>query len=164
MELCAAGKCGAVDWALWPMPNGKDDGSQGAPNPNTYSDNLDGTVSDRVTNLMWQQHIPATGGVGEDGNLTWAEASEYCATLSAAGHTDWRLPSQIELVSLLDYSNLGEAQPPINSAFFPDTPPDAFWSSTKSAGSQTAAWTVYMDVGFTYAYDMTSVGRVRCVR
>jgi hypothetical protein len=164
MEVCAAGRCGAVDWALWPMPNGKDDTSGGAPNPNTYSDNLDGTVTDRVTNLIWQQRAPATGGASEDGNLTWPEATEYCATLPLAGHDDWRLPSQIELASLVDYSNLGEGQPPINSAFFPDTPSDAFWSSTKSAGSETAAWTVYMDVGFTYAYDMTSVGRVRCVR
>jgi hypothetical protein len=164
MEVCATGQCGAVDWALWPMPNGKDDTSGGAPNPNAYSDNLDGTVTDRVTNLMWQQHIPTTGGVSEDGNLTWVEATEYCATLSAAGHDDWRLPSQIELVSLLDYSNLGEGHPPIDSAFFPDTPADAFWSSTKSAESETAAWTVYMDVGFTYAYDLTTVGRVRCVR
>jgi len=164
MEVCAAARCGDVDWALWPMPNGKDDTSGGAPNPNTYFDNLDGTVSDRVTNLMWQQHIPVTGGPSEDGNLVWAEATEYCATLSAAGYADWRLPSQIELVSLLDYSNLGEGHPPINSTFFPDTPSEAFWSSTKSASSATAAWTVYMDVGFTYAYDMTTVARVRCVR
>jgi hypothetical protein len=164
MQVCAAGQCGAVDWALWPMPNGKDDTSAGAPNPAAYLDNMDGTVTDLVTHLMWQQHIPTTGGPSEDGNLSWAEASEYCATLSEAGHDDWRLPSQIELVSLLDYSNLGAGQPPINSAFFPDTPADAFWSSTKSAASETSAWTVYMDVGFTYAYDMGTVGRVRCVR
>jgi hypothetical protein len=146
------------------MPNGKDDTSAGAPNPNSYADNMDGTVSDRVTNLMWQQRIPMTGGASEDGYLTWAEAAEYCATLSAAGYDDWRLPSQIELVSLLDYSNLGEGQPPIDSTFFPDTPADAFWSSTMSAAAPTSAWTVYMDVGFTYAYDMSTVGRVRCVR
>ena len=164
MEVCAAGRCGDVDWALWPMPNGKDDVSDGAPNPNAYTDNLDGTVSDQVTQLMWQQSVPATGGISEDGNLAWAEADDYCATLSLAGHDDWRLPSQIELVSLVDYSNLGEGQPPINGAVFPDTPRDAFWSSTKSVASDTSAWTVYMDVGFTYAYDMASLGRVRCVR
>jgi hypothetical protein len=152
------------NWALWPMPNGKDDVSNGAPNPNTYSDNLDGTVSDRVTHLMWQQRVPAKGGAADDGDLTWAEANDYCATLSAAGNDDWRLPTQIELVSLLDYSNMAAGQPPIDSTVFPDTPLAAFWSSTKHAVSQTEAWTVYMDVGFTYAYDMNTVGRVRCVR
>jgi len=117
-----------------------------------------------VTHLMWQQVVPTTGGAGNDGNLMWAEATSYCATLVLAGHDDWRLPSQIELVSILDYSNLGAGQPPINRALFPNTPADAFWSSTKSAVMDTSAWTVYMDVGFTYAYDMTTVGRVRCVR
>ncbi len=164
MEVCAAGRCGAVDWALWPMPNGKDDVSGGAPNPNAYVDNLDGTVADQVTHLVWQQRVPTTGGASEDGYLTWPVANDYCATLSLAGHDDWRLPSQIELVSLLDYSNLGTGQPPIASAYFPDTPADAFWSSTKSAASQTSAWTVYMDVGFTYAYDLSTVAKVRCVR
>ncbi|HEX3855478.1 MAG TPA: DUF1566 domain-containing protein [Polyangiaceae bacterium] len=159
-----AGSSNALAWALWPMPNGKDDISGGAPNPSSYSDNMDGTVTDRVTNLIWQQRVPTTGGANDDGNLTWAEATEYCATLSLAGHRDWRLPAQIELVSLLDYSDLGQGQPPINGAFFPDTPSEAFWSSTQSANSDTVAWTVYMDVGFTYAYDVTTVGRVRCVR
>jgi len=155
---------GAAAWALWPMPNGKDDVSNGAPNTNAYSDNMDGTVSDQVTHLMWQQRVPATGGAGDDGNVTWPEAMDYCGNLPLAGHDDWRLPTQIELVSLVDYSNLGQGHPPIDSAFFPDTPLAAFWSSTRHAASDSEAWTVYMDVGFTYAYDMSSLGRVRCVR
>ena len=164
MEVCASGLCGALDWALWPMPNGADDVSAGAPTPNKYSDNMDGTVSDLVTHLMWQQQVPTTGGPNEDGNLTWGPASDYCASLSASGHDDWRLPSQIELVSLLDYSDLGQGHPAIDSALFPDTPLAAFWSSTTLAGAETNAWTVYFDAGFTYAYDMSTVARVRCVR
>ena len=154
----------AVDWALWPMPNGSDDVSAGAPNLNTYSDNMDGTVSDAVTRLMWQQQVPVTGGPSEDGNLTWTAANDYCATLSASGHADWRLPSEIELVSLLDYSNLGQGHPSIDSTVFPDTPLAAFWSSTPLAGADTNQWTVYFDAGFTYAYDVSTVARVRCVR
>jgi Protein of unknown function (DUF1566) len=164
MEICAAGLCGAVDWALWPMPNGNDDVSGGAPNPNAYIDNSDGTVSDQVTHLMWQQRVPTTGGASEDGYLTWPVAHNYCDALSLAGHDDWRFPSEIELVSLLDYSNFAVGVPPIDSAVFPDTPADAFWSSTLAAGSDTSAWTVYMDVGFTYAYDVGTVAKVRCVR
>lgn len=154
----------AVDWALWPMPNGSDDVSAGAPNLNTYSDNMDGTVSDAVTRLMWQQQVPVTGGPSEDGNLTWTAANDYCATLSASGHADWRLPSEIELVSLLDYSNLGQGHPSIDSTVFPDTSLAAFWSSTPLAGADTNQWTVYFDAGFTYAYDVSTVARVRCVR
>jgi len=167
MEVCASGLCGALNWALWPMPNGQDDVSAGAPNPDAYTDNLDGTVSDRVTHLMWQQQVPTTGGPSEDGNLTWGAASKYCAALSASGQDDWRLPSQIELVSLDDYSNMGQGQPSIDSTAFPDTPLAAFWSSTRLAGAETNAWAVYFDAGFTYAYDasdMGTVARVRCVR
>jgi hypothetical protein len=164
LEVCASGVCGALDWALWPMPNGSDDVSAGAPNPNKYFDNLDGTVSDLVTHLMWQQQVPTTGGPNEDGNVMGGAASDYCATLSASGYDDWRLPSEIELVSLLDYSNMGQGQPSIDSAVFPDTPLAAFWSSTTLAGAETNAWTVYFDAGFTYAYDMSTVARVRCVR
>jgi len=164
MEVCASGLCGALDWALWPMPNGSGDVSAGAPNPNKYSDNMDGTVSDLVTHLMWQQQVPTTGGLNEDGNLTWGAASEYCSILSASGHDDWRLPSEIELASLLDYSDLGQGHPSIDRALFPDTPLSAFWSSTTLAGAATNAWTVYFDAGFTYAYDMSTVARVRCVR
>jgi hypothetical protein len=146
------------------MPNGKDDVSNGAPNPMSYTDNLDGTVSDLVTHLMWQQRVPSTGGASDDGNLTWAEADASCGSLVVASHGDWRLPSQIELVSLVDYSNFGQGHAPVDESVFPDTPADAFWSSTKHAGAATEAWTVYMDVGFTYAYDVTTVGKVRCVR
>jgi hypothetical protein len=169
---CAARPAGTgtdrVTSAPWPMPNGKDDVSNGAPNPMSYTDNLDGTVSDLVTHLMWQQRVPSTGGASDDGNLTWAEADATCGSLVLASHTDWRLPTQIELVSLVDYSNFGEGQghahAPVDESVFPDTPADAFWSSTRHAGSAAEAWTVYMDVGFTYAYDVTTVGKVRCVR
>ncbi len=159
-----AGGGAAVGSALWPMPNGEDDVSNGAPNPMSYTDNLDGTVSDLVTHLMWEQRVPTTGGAGDDGYLTWAEANAHCGTLVLASHQDWRLPSQIELVSLVDYSNLGPGHAPVDESVFPDTPADAFWSSTRHAAAPTEAWTVYMDVGFTYAYDVTTVGKVRCVR
>ncbi|MES1206307.1 MAG: DUF1566 domain-containing protein [Pseudomonadota bacterium] len=146
------------------MPNGSDDVAAGAPNPDMYSDGMDGTVSDPMTHLMWQQQVPTTGGASEDGNLTWTAANTYCATLAAFGHDDWRLPTEIELVSLLDYSNLGQGHPSIDGAVFPDTPLAAFWSSTPLAGAATNAWTVYFDAGFTYAYDLGTVARVRCVR
>jgi len=95
-----------LEWAQWRMPNSPGDVKRGAPNLVSYTDNGDGTVTDNVTGLMWQKdHSPAT--------LTWGcspqpgSAQGYCASLNLAGHTDWRLPKLIELVSLLDYSNGG---------------------------------------------------------
>ena len=63
----------------------------------TYSDNGDGTVSDKVTGLMWQQ-TPATVRV------TSAQAIANAATLRLAGYTDWRLPTLKELMSLALFS------------------------------------------------------------
>jgi hypothetical protein len=36
-------------WAEWPMPNSQADVTAGAPNPESYMDNGDGTVTDKVT-------------------------------------------------------------------------------------------------------------------
>jgi len=52
-------------------------------NPPSYTDNGDGTVTDNVTGLMWQQ--------GEVGSMNWEDAITCCEALSLAGYTDWRL-------------------------------------------------------------------------
>jgi hypothetical protein len=60
-----------------------------------FKANGDGTVTDTKTGLMWAAKDSGHG-------LSWANAKQYCATFSAGGHKDWRLPTQDELVSLYD--------------------------------------------------------------
>jgi hypothetical protein len=104
---------------------------------------------------MWQQTVPT-------GTYTWSQAVAYCPTLNLAGHSDWRLPSRIELVSLVD---LGVTSGPmINSTYFPSTPAAVFWSSSPSAGSSSEAWRVSFNWGPTFYYDVSSTDLVRCVR
>ena len=104
----ATGANGLVGaWAEWPMPNGPADVTAGAPNPESYTDNGDGTVTDNVTGLMWQQAEPAIGNIE-----TWDNAVAHCQSLTLAGHSDWRLPSRIELVSIVD---LGQSEPSYGS-------------------------------------------------
>lgn len=64
---------------------------------NDLTDNGDGTVSDKATQLMWQQ---------DDSTKTynWDDAISYCETASTGGYTDWRLPNAKELQSILDYT------------------------------------------------------------
>jgi len=62
----------------------------------SYRDNGDGTVSDLVTDLMWQQDP----GV----KMTYAEAVEAADNLTLGGYDDWRLPSIKELYSLIQFS------------------------------------------------------------
>ena len=74
----------------------------------SYTDNGDGTVTDNITGLMWQQS-PDTDGDGDidaDDKLTCNQAVAGAGTLSLGGYTDWRLPTLKELYSLIDFRGL----------------------------------------------------------
>ncbi len=55
------------------------------------------TVTDSTNNLMWQDNA-----VVKTDKYTWEGAISYCEGLSHAGHDDWRLPTIIELSSIVD--------------------------------------------------------------
>ena len=166
-EPCSAGlvcerypsaACADPNWNQWPLPNSQADVAAGAPNPESYTDNGNGTVTDNVTGLMWQQAVPAT-------EYGWADAVPdavaYCPTLTLAGHSDWRLPSMIELLSIVDY---GQHNPSINPTYFPSTPADYFWSSSPYAGySSNAGYVVNFYDGYSPDFPV-GVAWVRCVR
>ncbi len=136
----AAGANPALEWAEWKMPNAPTDVEAGAPNPEHYTDNGDGTVTDEVTGLVWEQGS-VTDGAGVIDIGPTPGALTLCAKLSLAGHCDWRLPSYVELWSLVDVS---QQPPPIDAHYFPDTPIVAFWSSTPVAGTSFGEyWDVY---------------------
>lgn len=83
----ATGGTSGVDldnWAEWPMPNGPADVAAGAPNPESYTANGDGTVTDNVTGLMWQQTVPLGATQISLGDATLS----YCPSLRLGGHTD----------------------------------------------------------------------------
>jgi hypothetical protein len=138
-------------WALWPMPNFT---MSGLPHPASYDVSSTGTVFDRVTGLMWQREVGAK-------NMSLDDATETCARLDLGGYHDWRVPSRIELVSILD---MGETKPSIDRGAFPGTPPDWFWTSSDSAKSPTEAWYVYFYFGYPKTDERRSHFRVRCVR
>ena len=138
-------------WARWPMPNVR---LAGLPNPHSYDTQTPGVVVDRVTGLTWQRNLP-------EKFYTFQEAQRQCDRLDLAGHRDWRLPSRIELVSLLDTTRI---QPSIDMAAFPNTPIDWFWTSSLAADNPSAAWYVYFYFGYPKTDDMTNSFSVRCVR
>jgi hypothetical protein len=62
-----------------------------------FIDNGDGTVTDRETNLLWQKDP------GPE-RITWPEAQQFVEQLNVegfAGHSDWRLPNNEELLTLM---------------------------------------------------------------
>ncbi len=65
-------------------------------NPFDLVDNGDGTLTDHVTGLMWQQDPGA--------KMTWDEAAAAAASFRLGGYDDWRLPTIEELYSLIDFN------------------------------------------------------------
>lgn len=60
-----------------------------------YRDNGDGTVTDRVTGLVWAKAPGAP--------MAYAELDGFARASRLGGHDDWRVPTIRELFSLIDY-------------------------------------------------------------
>lgn len=147
--------CADPNWAEWPVPNSQADVNAGAPNLESYKDNGDRTVTDNVTGLMWEQETLA-------GHITQSAATTYCQGLTLAGHSGWRLPTMIELLSIVDY---GAFDPSINKAFFKGAESGFYWSSTLAFGGSAARY-IYFNNGYTdgVPLSISPTGAVRCVR
>lgn len=85
-------------------------GTAGNPAP-TYIVHGDGTVTDPVTGLMWEQGFR---------QLDFAEAEAAADAATTGGHTDWRVPSVDELYSLMLFSG-DQGHAPADRATPPDT-------------------------------------------
>ena len=108
-----------------------DDDSDHPMNPIAYTVSTDGTVTDRVTGLLWQH----TDG----GEMTWEAARDYCAALTLAGKFGWRLPSNQELFGILNHNN---GKPAIDTSAFTRTGAEYWWSSDIRADDAARIWTV----------------------
>ena len=136
-----------------------------------YTDNGDGTITDDNTKLMWKKCSEGLSGdmcdTGSATSMVWdstggsPDALSTCYNLDYAGYTDWRLPNLKELVSIVNYGNVG---PAIDITAFPNTVSDSYWSSTTYADFTDSAWIVYF-YGGNPTYDFkTFAYYVRCVR
>jgi hypothetical protein len=145
-----------VRWAAWPMPNYVIPGADATTNPNPMSySKFDGGVLDNVTKLVWAQPMPA-----EAANRSFADATAFCEKLP---NGPWRLPSRIELVTLLDLSKDGAAK---IDATFAGTPASAHWTSSevRPFGRDRKYWVVDFGEGGLAQLEETSRAAVRCVK
>jgi hypothetical protein len=127
-----------------------------AAHPSRFADNGDGTVTDYLLRVMWTQQTLS------DANVTQQKAEEICAACRVAGHEDWRLPDVEELFLLADRTR---REPAIDTAFFPDTHSDWYWTRTLFAAAPSAAWFVYFNGGLSGYYDRDGLNAyVRAVR
>ncbi len=125
-------------------------------NPLSYSDNGNGTITDNNTGLLWQK-------AENSSTMPWASAVSLCDGLSLGGFSDWRLPSEKELGSLIDYS-ISNPGPMIRTAYFPNAKKTYYWSATESAADLSQAWNVLFSDGLENYFSKGSSYNLRCVR
>jgi Protein of unknown function (DUF1566) len=85
--------------------------------------------------------------------------AQHCAELSPPG-AGWRLPTIGELQTLVDETT----NPALDTAAFPGTPSEYFWSSSPVIDDAARAWTAFFTNGSTYSFGVTAAKNVRCVR
>jgi hypothetical protein len=131
----------------FPMPN---PASTGLPRPASYTANADGTITDQVTKLTWEGSV-------ETKTYMQDEAVAHCAAKGGG----WRLPTRLELVSLVDYSIA--APGPTIDPIFKGTPGTTFWSASTYYGDDGDKWYVGFDAGYSDYGIVNQSSLVRCV-
>lgn len=145
------------------MPN---PAGSGLPNEASYTDLGNGIVRDNLTCLEWEK-TPATTATD---TANWDGALAYCAKLAVGSYSDWRVPTRVELASLVDFTK----SPAINRTAFPNAKSGYHRTSSdwildiKQIGAGAGkdfAWIYNMGSGLTSnAYSRVSSAEVRCVR
>jgi hypothetical protein len=108
-----------------------------------------------VTGLMWQRVVSQR-------QRPWADAVASCAGVAAGGYGDWRAPTEIELISLIDGSV--PSGPVIDGLAFAGTPAGYYWSSLPMVDRSGNAWLVDFNSGSAYDSAVDGPEYVRCVR
>ncbi len=120
----------------------------------SYTNNNDGTITDNITGLVWQQTM--------DEKMTIEEAQIYAENCTLAGYEDWRIPTIKELFSLIDYNGHSGGETAhilyINTAYFNQPLGDTTkgereidaqtWSSTKYVSTTMNNDETYFGVNF----------------
>jgi hypothetical protein len=126
-----------------------------------FMDNLDGTVTDKQTGLIWLKDANCFGIRIWNNALSDANglADGSCGLTDGSQAGDWRLPNSDELASLVHKGYYNPAVP--NTAGtgqwsegdpFNNVQSDYYWSSTTFAYISNYAWYVYMEDGLVDYY------------
>ena len=128
-----------------------------------------GVTRDNLTGLYWQKDLPVTydGCTKSDGrDCTYEEAASYCENLVIEDLDEWRLPTVEELLTIVDFGNVG---PAIDTAFFPGTEVDInynYWTNSTYSPTPSLRLAVDFRSGAVSTMDPESSatsGLVRCV-
>lgn len=111
-----------------------------------------GSVYDNLSGLTWQSVVDATA-------YTQSAGASHCMSMG----NGWRLPTRLELVSLIDVTVLYPG-PTINKKYFAGALGGAFWTSSDYVNISGDSWYVDFSHGSTFFAARSNEYLVRCVR
>jgi len=132
-----------------------EDGRALSPTANTWA-----MVRDNVTGLIWEVKTRDGSIHDVERTYTWSDAkATFTGDLNSAafgGYTDWRLPTVMEIYTIVSgaYADLA-----INQNYFPhgpDTDEPWYWSDTLTYGSTNRPWVVDLTSGEAAGYEGTT--------
>jgi hypothetical protein len=109
-------------------------------------------MKDRVSGLIWTESYPVASAAAAATMLDWSQSVAHCDGLSYGGRSDWRLPTQMELVMAyqhgirqLAYKGAGTIRPSgdtldNNDAFIPSGNVFTWTASARSTSLTTAEY------------------------
>jgi len=125
-------------YILDPREDGSIRRGEAWPNPR-FSDNGNGTITDKMSGLVWIKNLVPHGAAND-----WNNSLSSSENLIYAGKTDWRLPNVRELLSM---HNWGEpAQNWLLKSGFTGVPSELkCWSSSIDPATSSKVWGVYFN-------------------
>ena len=116
-------------------------------------------VQDRQTDLIWERHPSGA-------SLSWANAPKHCALKSIGGRSGWRLPSFLELMTLvqpsLDLNSTSLSLPTGHP--FRGVQATSYWTSTPLDSDARQAYSVDFIAGDVSIRYKNQVHPTWCVR
>ncbi|MDD2856634.1 MAG: DUF1566 domain-containing protein, partial [Desulfuromonadaceae bacterium] len=116
-----------------------------------FTANSDLTISDNLTGLVWGNdgNFPGADSCSPGVTKSWLDALAYVSCLNQTdylGHNDWRLPSILELRSLINYGELTQSTW-LTTAGFTAIKEFDYWSSTTAVAAPSSAFSLNMSGG-----------------